>query len=71
YGGFLVYETILRNLFLLTSIKNYVFHGKDNGREKYAVFNCLLIRSLCKLLFVLNFQLLKPAILFLFWDFYC
>ena len=40
-------------------------------REKYAVFNCLLIRSLCKLLFVLNFQLLKPAILFLFGDFYC
>lgn len=38
-------------------------------REKYAVFNCLLIRSLCKLLFVLNFQLPKPAILFLFWDF--
>ena len=81
YLGYLYLLSYLMTLWLVplrwtprfsTEIGAFVVEKRPVPRRgKYAVLNCLLIKSLCKLLFVLNFQLLKPAILFLFWDFYC
>ena len=81
YFGYLYLLSYLMTLWLVTlrwtprfstEIGAFVVEKRpDLRRGKYAVLNCLLIKSLCGLLLVLYFQLLKPAILFLFWDFYC